>query len=458
MSERFRVIPGERASIQEPEEIRPPEFTDEALALRFAELQRDHLRFTAKWGAWSVWDGTRWAFDETLAAFDMVRSVCREQAAACNEKRIATALASAKTVAAVEKLAKSDRLLAARTDQWDSDPLLLNTPGGVIDLRTGLVRAAKPGDYITKSTTVPLGGNCPLWCSFIERITDGDVALSDFMRRMIGYAATGITTEHALFFGHGNGSNGKSVFLNTVAAVLGDYHRTAPIETFTESASDRHPTELAGLRGARLVTAVETEEGRRWQEAKLKVLTGGDKIAARFMRQDFFEYVPQFKLIVAGNHKPGLRTVDEAIRRRFHLIPFSVTIPAEERDPELCEKLKAEWPGILRWIIDGCMEWQRDGLLPPAAVTSATAAYLEGEDAIATWMLERCQRDPDAWGKSSDLFRSWSKWADRAGEPAGTMRRFVHALEARGFAAQRKMTGRGFAGLQLLATMTGDEA
>ena len=153
------------------------------------------------------------------------------------------------------------------------------------------------------------------------------------------------------------------------AGILGDYHSTAPIETFTATISDRHPTDLAGLRGARLVTATETEEGRRWAEAKIKTLTGGDQISARFMRQDFFDYLPQFKLLIAGNHKPGLRSVDEAIRRRFNLIPFTVTIPAGGARPELGDKLKAEWPGILQWMIEGCLDWQESGLAPPEAVT-----------------------------------------------------------------------------------------
>ena len=152
------------------------------------------------------------------------------------------------------------------------------------------------------------------------------------------------------------------MLLSTVAGIMGDYHRSAPIETFTASNGDRHPTDLAGLRGARLVTATETEEGRRWAESRIKMLTGGDAVSARFMRQDFFEYKPAFKLFIAGNHKPSLRSVDEAIRRRFHLMPFAVTIPPEERDGELTEKLKAEWPGILAWMIEGALMWQTDGL------------------------------------------------------------------------------------------------
>ena len=154
-----------------------------------------------------------------------------------------------------------------------------------------------------------------------------------------------------MFFAYGTGANGKSRFTDALAGLMGDYHTTAPIETFIASNVDRHPTDLAGLMGARLVTAVETEQGRRWAEAKIKTITGGDRVKARFMRQDFFEYVPQFKLLTVGNHKPGLRAVDEAMRRRMNLLPFVVTIPPAERDSQLGEKLRAEWPGILGWAI-----------------------------------------------------------------------------------------------------------
>jgi putative DNA primase/helicase len=285
------------------------------------------------------------------------------------------------------------------------------------------------------------GGTCPAFLRFLAEVTDEDVQLQAFLQRLLGYALTGSTREHGLFFLHGLGANVKSVFVSTVAGIFGDYHTTAPIETFTASHSDRHPTDLAGLRGARLVTATETEEGRRWAEARLKTLTGGDKVAARFMRQDFFEYVPAFKLVIAGNHKPGLRSVDEAIRRRFHLIPFSVTIPAARRDPELGEKLKAEWPGILQWMIEGCADWQEFGLAPPAAVTGATAAYLEAEDAIAAWVDDCCARDANAWEMRAELFSSWKLWTESAGEYCGSAKRFYQALEARGFNPERRRQG-----------------
>jgi P4 family phage/plasmid primase-like protien len=228
--------------------------------------------------------------------------------------------------------------------------------------------------YCTKMTAASPGGTCPLWNTFLDRVTDGDREFQAFLSRMVGYGLTADTREHALFFLYGTGANGKSVFLSTVAGILNDYAKSAAIETFIASPSEHHPTDLAGLQGARLVTATETEDGRRWAESKIKTLTGGDRIAARFMRQDFFEFTPVFKLVIAGNHKPGLRSVDEAIRRRLHLVPFTVTIPPAERDLSLSHKLRAEWGGILGWALEGCLEWQARGLNPPASVRDATEA------------------------------------------------------------------------------------
>jgi putative DNA primase/helicase len=267
-------------------------FSDEALALRFAAQNADTLRYVAAWSRWLIWTGTHWQFDETLKAFDLSREVCRAAAGECTKQKLSSAIASAKTVAAVERLAKADRRIAATVDQWDADPWLFNTPGGVVDLRDGGYRLHNPADYITKiSGTAPDPSRpIPHWLAFLERVTGADAELIAFLQRIAGYCLTGSTSEHALFFLYGTGGNGKSTFLNAITGVIGGYCRTAPIETFTASPSDRHPTDLAGLRGARLVTAVETEEGRRWAESKIKTLTGGDKIAARFMRQDFFEY------------------------------------------------------------------------------------------------------------------------------------------------------------------------
>ena len=427
----------------------PAEFSDESLAMQFSEQHADALRYVAAWGEWYEWTGTVWRTDDTLRVFDLARRLCRQASAGCDKDRVAATVASAKTVAAVERLAKADRRHASTIEQWDSDPWLLNTPGGTVDLRTGKMRHHAPGDHITKSTAVAPGGNCPLWRNFLHTVTAGDEELQRYLQRMAGYCLTGSIREHALFFAYGTGGNGKGVMINTLTGIMADYATVASMETFTASTTDRHPADLAMLRGARLVTAQETEEGRRWAESRIKALTGGDPITARFMRQDFFTFQPVFKLLIAGNHRPGLRSVDEAIRRRMNQLPFTVSIPAEERDLDLPEKLRAEWPGILKWAIEGCLEWQRGGLAAPPAVIEATAEYLESEDAMGAWLEECTTRASTFHSQASELYSSWKAWADAAGELPGSQKRFSQALGARGFVAERiPHVGRaGFRGL-----------
>jgi putative DNA primase/helicase len=241
------------------------------------------------------------------------------------------------------------------------------------------------------------------------------------------------------------------VFVNTLATILGDYEANAPMDTFMETRNDRHPTDMAGLRGARFVSATETEQGRRWAESKIKNLTGGDKISARFMRQDFFEYFPQFKLIVAGNHKPAIRNIDEAMKRRLHLIPFTITVPPERRDKLLQQKLLAERDGILVWAVQGCLDWQRLGRLdPPQPVLDATDEYFEAEDALGRWLDERCLRTGNAKSLTAELFNDWKQWAESAGEFIGSQRRFSDLLITRGVEKWRNSAGvRGFIGLGL---------
>jgi putative DNA primase/helicase len=434
-------------------EERPPEFSDDALAVSFTQRHRNDLRHVAVWAHWLTYDGTVWRLDETYYAFHLARLICREAAAINQKASVRTALASGKTFAAVERIAKTDPVHATTVEQWDANPMLLNTPRGVIDLCTGSLRPSSPHDYMTKITAAAPGGNCPIWESFLARITNNDAELVKFLQRVLGYCLTGSTREHGLFFLYGTGANGKSVLINTVTEILAGYHKTASIETFTASKFERHPTDIAGLRGARMVTAVETEEGRHWAEAKIKALTGGDKISARFMRADPFEFTPQLKLVIAGNHKPSLKSVDEAIRRRFHLIPFVVTIPPKERDKELTEKLKAEWSGILSWMIEGCLAWQRDGLCPPAVVVDATEDYMDAEDTFANWIADCCERDPRSFTNSSVLFESYKAWALCSGENAGPEKNFRTKLEGKGFRYQRlgkAAGGRGYHGIKLV--------
>ncbi|SDD22459.1 phage/plasmid primase, P4 family [Aquimonas voraii] len=425
--------------------------TEDALALAFTRRYHRDWRYVAAWGRWLVWDGHRWRTEDTLAATDLIRCVCRHAAVHADNPKIAAKLATSGTVGGVERLARADRRHAATTAEWDADPWLLNTPGGVIDLKTGRQRSHDRADRMTKITTATPSGDCQIWRQFLAEVTGGDADLQAYLQRMAGYTLTGSTQEHALFFLYGTGANGKSVFVNTLATILGDYAANAPMDTFMETRTDRHPTDMAGLRGARFVAAIETEQGRRWAESKVKNLTGGDKISARFMRQDFFEFFPQFKLVVAGNHKPAIRNIDEAMKRRLHLIPFTITVPPERRDKHLQQKLLAERDGILAWAVQGCLDWQRLGRLdPPQQVLEATEEYFEAEDALGRWLDERCVREANAKSLSAELFTDWKQWADAAGEFIGSQKRFSDLLITRGIEKWRNPSGlRGFRGIGL---------
>lgn len=305
------------------------------------------------------------------------------------------------------------------------------------DLRTGTGRAPDPLDYITKKTAcrcAPPGTPHPLWSKFLDRITHNNSSLQDFLQRWCGYCCTGFVSEHVFVFAWGTGANGKSTFVNTIRGILGSYATVADMSTFLASNTERHPTDLAKLRGARLVVAIETQKGRRWDETKVKALTGGDKITARFMRQDFFDFTPTFKLLICGNHKPRLTAVDEAIRRRLLLVPFTVQIPLVERDKDLTDKLKAEWPAILRWMIDGCLEWQRIGLVPPKIVLDATENYFSEQDTLQQW-LDDCTENRGSFALSctTDLFASWKGWCEARNFKPGSEMAFSTALADKGF-------------------------
>jgi putative DNA primase/helicase len=455
-----------------------PLLSEEGMALAFADNYSEFLRYVNVWRAWMKWTGTRWAKEETLWAYDLIRKECRRAAAAAmgdmeieghQKGKIAGALNKANTRAAIEMLAKSDRRIAATTDQWNGDDWLINTPGGIIDLRTGENIGHDPAKYCTKITSVTPGGDCPLWQSFLDKVTASDKKLQAYLKRMCGYFLTGSIQEHALFFLYGPGGNGKSVFLNTISAILYDYHVVSPAATFAEQKGQRHETELARLDGARLVISQETEQGQYWADARIKSLTGGDKIPARYMRADYFEFEPKFKLCIVGNHKPQLRAVDDAIRRRFNLIPFDVTISPEEKDPKLSEKLKAEYGGVLAWMIEGCLEWQRDGLNPPETVLAATTDYLDSEDTIGLWLSDMCIT-PKSYSKEEEreryraakvesvqaeettlaaLFKSWKEYAEENHFPPKNNKSLVDQLVRRGFKKDRDRRGTFLKGLRL---------
>ncbi len=449
---------GERVPVVQQTDVLAPlqlvdgiDYTNEdGLAMAFSHHFAEDWRYCAPWGKWLVWNGVRWNVDKSLYVMYLSRLMCRMASIHADGSKLKGRLASAGTVSAIERLARSDVRHSATVEEWDAHAWLLNTPGGIVDLRTGARGPHDRGRRMTKVTTATPQGECPVWRNFLVNVTGGDEELQVYLQRVVGYCLTGDISTHALFFLYGTGANGKSVFVNVISTVLGDYAANAPMDTFMESRSDRHPTDLAGLRGARFVSATETEQGRRWNESKIKAITGGDDITARLMHQDFFTYRPQFKLLIAGNHKPAIRNIDEAMRRRMHLIPFTITVPPEKRDPLLTEKLLAERDGILAWAVQGCLLWQSQGLKQPQSVMSATEEYFEAEDAMGRWIAERCNLGPSLKALTATLFNDWKQWSELSGEYTGTQRRFSDALLARRLDKWRNTMGvRGYQGIDL---------
>lgn len=433
--------------------------SDHELALRFSERHKDHLRYVALWDKWLIWDGKRWAPDDKRQVFDLSRKLCNDvlaehfaTAPLTHNQRAALRkrLGSAQTVYAVTKLAGSDqRYHATAVAELDSDPWALNTPSGIVDLRTGDISPHDPAKLHTKITAAAPAGECPQFMRILRQVQPSQ-EIRDYIQRLFGYGMTGSSRDHALSFWFGNGRNGKGTIAHAFRHALGDYGLEVGSELFMETHHDRHLTEIAVLRGARFVAASEIDTGRKWNEARLKRLTGGDPISARYIGKDLFEFEPTHTLLIVGNQKPGLRSVDEAMRARMHLVEFGVTIPEDKRDTGLPAALKAEYGGILAWALAGCQIWQKTGLNPPAAVREATSAYLEAEDSIANWISECCLKS--GLVTLSAAHRSYRTWCEQNSSPFLGRNTFADQLEAHGY--KRPPTEKGkravtFLGLSL---------
>lgn len=332
-------------------------------------------------------------------------------------------------------LAKSEPGVPVISEQLDAHPWLLNCQNGTLDLHTGKLLHHRREHLLTKQ--VPLAhdpeARCPRWLGFLAEITDNKRDLADFLQRVVGYALTGDTGEQVLFFLHGAGANGKTTFLETVKAMLGDYGQQAEFSTFLTRQYDSVRNDVARLAGARFVAAVEAESGRRLSEVLVKQLTGGDTVVARFLYAEHFEFHPQFKLFLAGNHKPEIRGTDPGIWRRILLLPFTVTIPKEKQDKRLLQKLRVELPGILSWAVQGCLRCQKRGLDPPKIVLAATNAYRQEEDVIGSFLTECCVQRRDTRSTAKDLYSALQQWCEENGEFVPTQKAFGQRLRERGF-------------------------
>lgn len=369
----------------------PKEFISERdIAERYAAARGGQLLFDHDRGQWFEWTGVYWKEDDNGLVREEIAAQARAETIMAVEgtKRKARSKAFA---GGAEKLARDMRVFATNTRHWNPDPFLLGTPDGTVDLKTGAMRPANPDDRINRLTLVGPSDDedCPLWKEVLHEMLGANTEVIEFLQRWCGYSLTGKANEEQLVFLYGPGGNGKGTFISTVTDIMADYHVTASMHAFITEGTQTHLTHVAVLAGARCVTAQETKEGSSWDEGRLKNLTGGDKIRANFMRQNTFEFRPQFSLMISGNFMPKIETVDEAIRRRINVVLFVVKPAAP--DNHLKDKLMAEAPGILRWMINGAVMWAKGGLRQPDAVKQATEEYFEGQQPFEHWVDEMCE-------------------------------------------------------------------
>jgi putative DNA primase/helicase len=461
-----------------PETLNALHLTDSGNAEAMALLYGDRLRFAHLppktrdiSGFWLVWSGHRWSPNATGDVDRFALSTVRARLNAARvlpgedgpskEAKWALGSESARRRRDLVALARAERPIATRFEEFDRDPWLMGTENGVLDLRTGDLRPGRPSDMLTKSVGYAFdqSARCPRWLRFLDEVFGGDTDLIGFVQRSVGYSLTGDTREQCLFLCHGKGANGKSTMLGTLRAVLGDYSANTPFSTFEVGDRSGNTNDLAALAGTRLVTAAETSEARRLNEARVKAVTGGDPVTARFLYTEFFEYVPTYKIWLSMNALPTVAGVDEGIWRRLRLIPFRVSFKGRE-DRTLEATLRAEAPGILAWAVDGCLQWQAMGDLgAPSAVLDATEAYRAESDVIGRFLEDRTASDPDPRHgvRASDLYSAYSRWCLVMGEKAETATTFGRRLGDLGFEKKRAGAGMFYYGLRLVDAEDPDE-
>ena len=437
-------------------------FTDLGNARRFIRLCGADLRYCSAWGRWLVWDDRRWRIDDTGQVYQKAKQAieCMHAEAqripddtlrqACLKHVFRTE--SEGRLRAMVSLAQSDESVGVTPGDLDADAMLLNCENGTLDLRTGKLGSHSREDLITKLAPVAYDAEapCPLFEKFIHRIFGGQDQLIRYVQACIGYSLTGDVGEKALFFFYGVGDNGKTTLLETIRHLLGDYAGQVPIDTLMLKPQGGIPNDIALLKGLRFVTSSETEEGQRLAQARLKYLTGMGTIQARFLHREFFEFQPTHKIFFDANHQPQANSGDPAIWSRIKLIPFEVSIPDEEKDRKLGEKLRAELAGILAWTVRGCIEWQRNGLAEPAEVQSATQAYRDEMDTFKDFVEDCCVVGAGQTTPVTSLYSTYQRWCDGSGEPPVTKKSLGRLVIARLKLSQsRTAQGRSWSGIGL---------
>lgn len=437
-----------------------PDLTDLGNAERFALVMGKDCRWIPAWKKWLHWDGTRWNPDDreiTMRTVQTFVRYCRGMAGQMNDsKRRPEILAFLARCEGREKINATIELARARLattpEALDKNPWIFNARNASIDLKTGEPNQPNREDLITKSGGVDylVDAVCPRWERFLDQVMLGSPELIRFLLLFAGYCLTGLATEQVFAIWFGLGANGKSVLINVLLGVMGDYAREMPADLLLIRRNDAISNDVAALRGLRFVTCNESDAGGRLAESRLKQLTGGDAVTARFLYGEFFTFKPEFKLALRTNHRPSIRGTDHAVWRRIALVPFNYKVPEEQRNPHLAEELLAEeGPGILNWMIRGCLEWQREGLHRPAEVEAATSEYREAEDILGGFLAENTAPDRNARTPSSKLYSAYCTWAEGSRMHPMSQKRFSLALEERGMTKKKDPDGMRWLGILL---------
>ncbi len=424
--------------------------TDLGNAERFVRHHKENVRYCAAVKTWYIWDGRRWQGDTVEMIYYLARLTVRnipkeadiyqhDDLRRAQVLKWATHSESRERIRAMVELAQSDPVVAIEPDFFDRDLWLLNCMNGTLNLKTLNLQPHNRQDFVSKLVPVAYDADaiCPRWEQFLDCIFGHNQPLIDYVQRICGYCLTGSTREQDFYFLYGTGANGKSTLIKTLMALLGtDYATQASSETLWARRYEAIGEEIAVLQGARLVIAMEADQGKKLAEGLVKQLTGGDRIRARRLYANSFEFMPTFKILLAANHKPRISGTDNGIWRRIKMIPFMVSIPEDKQDVDLGEKLLKELPGILNWTLKGCRDWQQQGLRPPSEVTEATTDYRADSDLISAFLEESALIDPTSRIQCKHLYEAYQTWAESAGEKPLNMRRFNDSLKERGFQTQ----------------------
>jgi putative DNA primase/helicase len=438
--------------------------TELGYARRLVAVYGDRLRYVPAWRRWLIWDGQRWAPDGSGQAARWMKAIARRLTADAlatedtQARKTALSLArrgeSAAGISGALTLASTEQSIVVTPDDLDADPYLLNCPNGVLDLRTGQLAPHDPALLLTKMTGAAYhpGAAGPAFTRFLARVQP-DPQMRAFLARLLGHALDGRVVSHILPIFHGEGGNGKSTLVHAVMTALGDYADAADPGLLTARSFDAHPTGIADLCGLRLAVLHETDAGRHLAEGTVKRLTGGDRLKARRMREDFWSFTPTHTFVMLTNHKPIVTGTDEGIWRRLRLVPWNVVIPDTERDEQLSDKIAAELDAVLAWLVAGYHDWQAHGLAEPAQITEATTGWRADSDTLRRFLDECCLTGPHLCAGSTELFTAWAKWCADQGEDPGTQTAFATALQNKGLDKTKDRTGRmRWRGIGLAAT------